>query len=115
MRALIVRPLSILVLLTSTANAAPTEWNEVREAADTLPRLHALLVLHDGEPVIEQVRRGPGLDRPAPLKSLSKTVLSAVQCQASPVARSWAGNGAGRAVPRRRGLSYARSRARPAF
>ena len=28
--------------------------------------------------MIEHVRRGPGLDRPAPLKSLSKTLLSAV-------------------------------------
>ena len=78
MRPLITRSLSILVLLTSATHAAPTEWNGVREAADTLPRLHALLVLHHGEPVIEHVRRGPGLDRPAPLKSLSKTLLSAV-------------------------------------
>lgn len=78
MRVPIIRSLSILVLLTSAAHAAPTGWSGVRDAADTLPRLHALLVLHDAEPVIEHVRRGPGLDRPAPLKSLSKTVLSAV-------------------------------------
>jgi len=37
-----------------------------------------LLVLEAGDPVIEHVRGGPGLDRPASIKSLSKTVLSAL-------------------------------------
>lgn len=44
--------------------------------ADALDRLHSLLVLQAGEPVVEYVRQGPGLDRPASIKSLSKTVLS---------------------------------------
>lgn len=46
--------------------------------AESLDRLHSLLVLHDGEPVIEHVRTGPGLSAPASLKSLSKTILSAL-------------------------------------
>ncbi len=54
-------------------------WAAIPDRADReLPRLHALLVLHEGRPVVEHVRRGPGLDRPAALKSLSKTVLSAL-------------------------------------
>ena len=46
--------------------------------AAALERLHGLLLLHRGEPVVEHVQAGPGLDRPASIKSLSKTVLSAL-------------------------------------
>ena len=46
--------------------------------AGGVERLHALLVLHDGEAVVEYVQAGPGLDQPANLKSLSKTVLSLI-------------------------------------
>jgi CubicO group peptidase (beta-lactamase class C family) len=48
------------------------------EQAESLPRLYSLLVLHEGEPVVEHVRSGPGLSSPASLKSLSKTILSAL-------------------------------------
>lgn len=48
------------------------------EEASALDRLHSLLVAIDGEPVLAQVFDGPGLDQPANIKSLSKTVLSAV-------------------------------------
>lgn len=44
--------------------------------AEKLPRLHSLLVTHNGEPLIEQVFTGPGLDQPVNIKSLSKTVLA---------------------------------------
>lgn len=53
-----------------------TDREAIIARADETERLHALLVVHDGEPVIEHVRAGPGLDRPANIKSLSKTVLS---------------------------------------
>jgi len=46
--------------------------------AGGVDRLHALLVLHDGRAVLEYVEAGSGLDRPANLKSLSKTVLALV-------------------------------------
>ncbi len=48
------------------------------EQAEGLPRLHALLVLQDGEAIIEHVQAGPGLSAPANIKSVSKTVLSAL-------------------------------------
>ncbi|QOC22303.1 serine hydrolase [Wenzhouxiangella sp. AB-CW3] len=48
------------------------------ERAESTPRLHALLVLHDGESVVEYVQGGPGLSVPANIKSVSKTVLSAL-------------------------------------
>ncbi|NKI36114.1 serine hydrolase [Wenzhouxiangella sp. XN79A] len=68
----------LLALALSPARAGTTAWADLVERAEALPRLHALLIVVDGEPVVEHVRRGPGLDRPAPIKSLSKTVLSAV-------------------------------------
>jgi CubicO group peptidase (beta-lactamase class C family) len=40
-----------------------------------LPRLHALIVVHDGTPVVERVFRGPGLDVPVNVKSASKIVI----------------------------------------
>lgn len=46
-------------------------------AAD-FPRLHSIMAAHDGDVIIAEAFRGPGLDTPANIKSLSKTVLSAV-------------------------------------
>ncbi|MDF0750994.1 beta-lactamase family protein [Marinobacter sp. 71-i] len=48
------------------------------ESAAELERLHSLVIAVDGEPVFSRVFRGPGLDDPANIKSLSKTVLSVV-------------------------------------
>ena len=70
--------LLLFLLAAVQVRADAGSWDGLVERAEPLPRLQALLVLHDGEPVVEHVRRGPGLDRPAPIKSLSKTVLSAV-------------------------------------
>lgn len=44
--------------------------------AAALPTLRTLIVAREGAPVLEQVFRGPGLDRPANIKSASKTVLA---------------------------------------
>ncbi|MDN3517036.1 serine hydrolase [Aquisalimonas lutea] len=49
---------------------------DVRDRVAALERFHSLLVVHHGEPVIEHVVRGPGLDTPVNIKSLSKTVLA---------------------------------------
>lgn len=48
------------------------------EKAPELERLHSLVIAVDGETVFAQAFRGPGLDEPANIKSLSKTILSAV-------------------------------------
>lgn len=71
---------AVTAVLLCVADTTPAQdgWAGLPGRADALPRMHALLVLHEGEPVVEHVRRGPGLDRSAPLKSLSKTLLSAV-------------------------------------
>lgn len=60
------------------AEITPEDRRAVIARADSLSRLHSLLVLHEGRPVIEHVVKGPGLSAPAALKSLSKTILSAL-------------------------------------
>lgn len=46
--------------------------------AETLPRLHAMVVARDGQRLSERVFRGPGLETPVNVKSASKSVLAAV-------------------------------------
>jgi CubicO group peptidase (beta-lactamase class C family) len=46
--------------------------------AAELPNLHTLLVARAGEEVVGEVFRGPGLDRPANVKSVSKSMMSAL-------------------------------------
>ncbi|MEY4879525.1 MAG: hypothetical protein RJB62_994, partial [Pseudomonadota bacterium] len=46
--------------------------------AETLPRLHALIVAHRGKAIVERVFRGPRLDQPVNIKSASKTIVSAL-------------------------------------
>ena len=73
------RSLSTALILLAALPASPLLAHEtVIAQADRIDRLHSLLVLYRGEPVIEHVRAGPGLDQPANIKSVSKTVLSAL-------------------------------------
>jgi len=62
-----------------TASAAPV-WNpdSVDDAARALPRLHSLLVSRGGELVFERYYNGTRRDRPANIKSASKSVISAL-------------------------------------
>lgn len=55
-----------------------TDFQRFESAAEALDRLHALVVANDGEIVYERAFAGPGVDRPANIKSLSKTVLAAL-------------------------------------
>ncbi len=61
----------VMLILAGTVQAGA-----VAERGQQIDRLHSLLVLHRGEPVTELVREGPGLEQPANIKSVSKTVLS---------------------------------------
>ncbi|MFN3597625.1 MAG: serine hydrolase domain-containing protein [Rubricoccaceae bacterium] len=51
---------------------------QARADADSLGRLHALLVARRGETLLAHRVRGPALDEPANVKSASKSVLSAL-------------------------------------
>jgi CubicO group peptidase (beta-lactamase class C family) len=59
----------------SAAGAAATG---ALDRAAALPNLHALLVAHAGEEQVGQVFRGPGLEQPVNVKSVSKSVMSAL-------------------------------------
>jgi CubicO group peptidase (beta-lactamase class C family) len=48
------------------------------QAAESLPRLHSVIVARDGVAFEDQVFRGPGLDTPVNIKSASKSVLAAM-------------------------------------
>jgi CubicO group peptidase (beta-lactamase class C family) len=52
--------------------------DQALDRAATLPSLHALLVARAGEERVAEVFRGPGLDRPANVKSVSKSVMAAL-------------------------------------
>ncbi|EAQ01480.1 hypothetical protein OB2597_01287 [Pseudooceanicola batsensis HTCC2597] len=63
----------------ATAGQLPAQeapWSRVAEAARTHDQLHAILVAQRGETVLAQSFRGPGLDRVANIKSVSKSVVA---------------------------------------
>ena len=72
----------VMMLASPSYADEPTDnkllFPTLSEQAATLERLHSLVIAVDGEIVFSQVFRGPGLDAPANIKSLSKTVLSIV-------------------------------------
>lgn len=80
------RQLGLLVglcWLSATAQAAvvpddPLGIDGFVEQARSLDRLHGVLVAVEGEPVLAEVVRGPALDEPVNIKSLSKTVMAAL-------------------------------------
>ncbi len=73
-----VAALSVALVVAGTAPVAAADWTTAEERFAALERSRALLVLVDGEPVVEQVVAGPGLARPVNIKSLSKVVISAL-------------------------------------
>ncbi|MEM8822804.1 MAG: serine hydrolase [Pseudomonadota bacterium] len=72
----------MLGLLGAIALAAPVlaqgqaRLSRLRDDAAMLDQLHSLIVLRDGEEILANAFRGPGLDRVANVKSVSKTLLS---------------------------------------
>ncbi len=70
---------SFTAALAAAALAAPAraqDFDAVAARARDLPQLHAITVALDGEPVLAQAFRGPGLDRAANVKSVSKTLVA---------------------------------------
>jgi len=62
--------------LAVPALAQADPWGEVASAARALPQLHALVVAVNGETVLAEAFRGPGLDAPANVKSVSKSIVA---------------------------------------
>ena len=62
--------------LALPAGAQTNAFAPAIERARSLDQLHSLIVLLDGTPQIEERLRGPALDRPANIKSVSKTIVA---------------------------------------
>jgi CubicO group peptidase (beta-lactamase class C family) len=65
-----------LTALPASATSAP--WRAVASEARGLGQCRALVIHVDGRPVLAEAFRGPGLDRPAQIKSVSKTIVAAL-------------------------------------
>jgi len=72
----------LAALLASGVSARPARARSglgaVVDRARGLDPLHALIVARDGVELIAEAIRGPGLDRPANVKSISKTLVAAL-------------------------------------
>ncbi|SFH47420.1 serine hydrolase domain-containing protein [Modicisalibacter xianhensis] len=90
-RRLLSRHWGLCCLLAGGVLIAPVAWGQdatpglPRSAIDdatlraaALPRLHSLVVAHQGEKVIEYTAKGESLSEPANIKSLAKTLMSAM-------------------------------------
>lgn len=67
-----------VTLASSVAGEPRFSVDQVDAAARTLPRLHSLLVSRGGELIFERYYNGIRRDRPANIKSASKSVISAL-------------------------------------
>jgi CubicO group peptidase (beta-lactamase class C family) len=61
---------------TATAVATQADYTSARTAAASLPRLHALLVSHRGQLVLEHYAKGHSAGRLANIKSASKSIIA---------------------------------------
>ncbi|GFE63934.1 serine hydrolase domain-containing protein [Litoreibacter roseus] len=58
--------------------SAQSRWDRVADAARALDQLHGIVISHKGQTVLAEAFRGPSLERPAPIKSVSKTIVAAL-------------------------------------
>lgn len=55
-----------------------SNWEAVRSGAGRLDQLHSLLISMNGDVVVSETYRGPGVDRAVNVKSVSKTLVAAL-------------------------------------
>lgn len=78
MKAMITRR-SFLIASTATVSApfiARGQTQEIGERIGRLPQLHSLQIQRGEDVIFAQAPRGPGLDRPANIKSCSKSIVA---------------------------------------
>ncbi len=66
----------VAATLAAPALAQADPWRGVAEAARLLPQLRSVIVAVNGEPVLAEAVRGPSLDEPANVKSVSKSIVA---------------------------------------
>lgn len=65
---------ALLAAPSAIARTLPSPNDPIADHAAELPQLHALVLHRGGETVYAEAFRGPGLERPANIKSVSKTI-----------------------------------------
>ena len=65
---------ALLAAPSAIARTVPGPSDPISDHAAELPQLHALVLNRGGETVYAEAFRGPGLERPANIKSVSKTI-----------------------------------------
>ncbi|WP_274426429.1 serine hydrolase domain-containing protein [Chelativorans sp. YIM 93263] len=58
------------------SRASAQAFDDIRTSAREMDQLHSIQIQLGDEPVLEEAFRGPGLDRPANIKSCSKSVVA---------------------------------------
>lgn len=96
--------LASLIAAPTPAPAQEDQWSRIAAAAAALPQLHAVLVARGGETVVARAFRGPGLDAPANIKSVSKSIValllgSAIDRQVIPSVDATLGDVAPQLIP----------------
>ena len=77
-RRTVLASLGALALAPSPAVAQAVPFGAAMERARSLDQLHAIVIGHGGEVAAAEAFRGPALDRPANVKSVSKTLVAAL-------------------------------------
>lgn len=60
------------------ATAATADWGQVLDRAQRMEQCNALSIFVNGQDVATQAFRGPALNRPVPIKSVSKSIVAAL-------------------------------------
>lgn len=75
-RAILTGAAAALIASRAPLRAMPMDGEEIAAAFTDLPQLHSVQIAQGGETLVAQAPRGPGLDRPANLKSVSKSLVA---------------------------------------
>ncbi|MBE3636872.1 serine hydrolase domain-containing protein [Mangrovicoccus algicola] len=68
--------LALPALIAASRLAAQSPWDAVSARAAQMDQLHSVMVAQEGRIVLARRVRGPALDRPANVKSVSKTLVA---------------------------------------
>ncbi len=69
---------AVVLFLTLPAAADEAQFAGVVERARELPRLHSMMIAQDGETVLSHAANGRSVDRAANIKSVAKSIISAL-------------------------------------
>ena len=69
---------SVAVVAGLPLRANAPDWGRVIDAAHPLDQMRGIVIAHKGDVVVAEALRGPALERPVNIKSVSKTIVGAL-------------------------------------